>query len=106
MLRCVIVGYRLAAGTVLPWWLMDTRSGGDHAARERLLTGHLYPVRDTVLDKAGLQPGDTVLDVGNSCRQAALPISPRAWAEFLPSAQVIQPAVEQCVECNGLRPGG
>ena len=45
-------------------WLMDERFGGDPAARERLLTGHLYPVRDTVLDKARLQPGDTVLDVG------------------------------------------
>lgn len=43
---------------------MDTRSGGDPAARERLLTEHLYPVRDTVLGKAGLQPDDTVLDVG------------------------------------------
>jgi arsenite methyltransferase len=45
-------------------WLLDTRFGGDPAARERLLTEHLYPVRDTVLDKAELQPGDTVLDVG------------------------------------------
>ena len=45
-------------------WLLDVRFGGDPAARERLLTELLYPVRDTVLDKAGLQPGDTVLDVG------------------------------------------
>jgi ubiquinone/menaquinone biosynthesis C-methylase UbiE len=45
-------------------WLMDVRFGGDPAARERLLTEMLYPVRDTVLDKATLQPGDTVLDVG------------------------------------------
>jgi len=43
---------------------MDVRSGGDPAARERLLTELLYPVRDTVLDKAKLQPGDTMLDVG------------------------------------------
>ena len=43
---------------------MDVRFGGDPAARERLLTELLYPVRDTVLDKAKLQPGDTVLDVG------------------------------------------
>jgi ubiquinone/menaquinone biosynthesis C-methylase UbiE len=43
---------------------MDVRFGGDPAARERLLTEMLYPVRDTVLDKATLQPGDTVLDVG------------------------------------------
>ena len=45
-------------------WLMDTRFGGDPAARERLLTELLYPVRDTVLDKAEFQPGDIVLDVG------------------------------------------
>lgn len=43
---------------------MDARFGGDPAARERILTELLYPVRDTVLDKAKLQPGDTVLDVG------------------------------------------
>jgi len=45
-------------------WLMDGRFGGDPAARDRLLTELLYPVRDTVLDKARLRPGDTVLDVG------------------------------------------
>ncbi|MBV9793518.1 MAG: methyltransferase domain-containing protein [Actinobacteria bacterium] len=43
---------------------MDARFGGVPAVRERLLTDHLYPVRDTVLDKATLEPGDTVLDVG------------------------------------------
>src|SRR5215470_2335395 len=45
-------------------WLMDARFGGDPVARDRLLTEVLYPVRDTVLDKAKLRPGDTVLDVG------------------------------------------
>lgn len=45
-------------------WLMDTRFGGDPAVRERLLAELLYPVRDTVLDKAEFQPGDIVLDVG------------------------------------------
>jgi ubiquinone/menaquinone biosynthesis C-methylase UbiE len=43
---------------------MDVRFGGDPVDRERLLTELLYPVRDTVLDKAKLRPGDTVLDVG------------------------------------------
>jgi ubiquinone/menaquinone biosynthesis C-methylase UbiE len=43
---------------------MDVRFGGDPAARDRLLTELLYPVRDTVLDKARLQPGDIVHDVG------------------------------------------
>jgi len=37
-------------------WLMDGRFGGDPAARERLLTELLYPVRDTVLDKPGCSP--------------------------------------------------
>ena len=45
-------------------WLTDVRFGGDPAVREQILTDVLYPVRDTVLDKAQLKPGDTVLDVG------------------------------------------
>jgi arsenite methyltransferase len=45
-------------------WLLDVRFGGDAAARQRDLTEYLYPVRDTVLDRARLQPSDTVLDVG------------------------------------------
>src|SRR5215471_14312105 len=45
-------------------WLMDVRFGSDPVERERLLTEVLYPVRDTVLDKAKLRPRDTVLDVG------------------------------------------
>ncbi len=40
------------------------RFGGDAAARQQDLTTYLYPVRDTVLDRARLQPGDTLLDVG------------------------------------------
>ena len=40
------------------------RFGGDAAAREQVLTELLYPARDTVLDKAQLRPGDTLLDVG------------------------------------------
>jgi arsenite methyltransferase len=42
---------------------MDGRFGGHPVAREHVLAA-LYPVRDTLLDKADLQPGDTVLDVG------------------------------------------
>jgi arsenite methyltransferase len=45
-------------------WLMDVRFGGDAAYRERDLVEFLYPVRDTVLDKAQLVPAQTVLDVG------------------------------------------
>lgn len=45
-------------------WLLAGRFGGDAAYREKNLTEFLYPVRDRVLDKAQLQPGDTLLDVG------------------------------------------
>ena len=45
-------------------WLRDLRHGGDPEQREKLLTGFLYPVRDTVLDRARLTPGETLLDVG------------------------------------------
>ena len=45
-------------------WLLDVRFGGDAARREKDLTEFLYPVRDTVLDRARLRPGDTLLDVG------------------------------------------
>ena len=43
---------------------MDVRFAGDPAVREHVLTGLLYPIRDTMPDKAKLRPGDTVLDVG------------------------------------------
>jgi arsenite methyltransferase len=45
-------------------WLLNARFGGDAEVREQVLTQRLYPVRDKVLDKAQLQPGDTLLDVG------------------------------------------
>lgn len=45
-------------------WLLDTRHGGDREAREQDLAEFLYPVRDHVLDRAGLRLGDTLLDVG------------------------------------------
>jgi arsenite methyltransferase len=45
-------------------WLLDVRFGGNAAHREKYLREYLYPVRDTVLDRARLRPDDTVLDVG------------------------------------------
>jgi ubiquinone/menaquinone biosynthesis C-methylase UbiE len=45
-------------------WLLNARFGGDAGARQRNLTERLYPARDKVLDKAQLQPGDTLLDAG------------------------------------------
>jgi arsenite methyltransferase len=45
-------------------WLLDIRHGGDATCRQQDLTEFLYPVRDTVLDKARLRPADTLLDAG------------------------------------------
>jgi arsenite methyltransferase len=45
-------------------WLLDVRFGGDARYREKDLAEFLYPVRDTVLDKAQLTAGETLLDVG------------------------------------------
>jgi EmrB/QacA subfamily drug resistance transporter len=44
-------------------WLVDARASGD-PAREQLLTTYLYPQRDDLLNRAVIQPGETVLDVG------------------------------------------
>jgi arsenite methyltransferase len=44
-------------------WLLDVRHGGDPEYREHVLSA-LRPVRDEVLDRAALQPDDTLLDVG------------------------------------------
>jgi arsenite methyltransferase len=45
-------------------WLLDVRFGGDADTREKDLIEFLYPVRDAVLEKAQLAPGETLLDVG------------------------------------------
>ena len=44
-------------------WLLKTRFGGDADAAERGMR-RLYGVRDSVLDKAKISAGETVLDVG------------------------------------------
>jgi ubiquinone/menaquinone biosynthesis C-methylase UbiE len=44
-------------------WLLEVRHGGDPQAHEQMLRT-LAPVRDEVLDRARLQPSDTLLDVG------------------------------------------
>jgi arsenite methyltransferase len=44
-------------------WLLDKRHGGDAELRARMLES-LYPWRDEVLDRARLEPGETLLDVG------------------------------------------
>jgi arsenite methyltransferase len=44
-------------------WLLEVRHGGDPEYREQVVAA-LAPVRDEVLDRAALQPGDVLLDVG------------------------------------------
>lgn len=46
-------------------WLLDVRHGGGGPEHREQVLRRLYPVRDEVLDRALLQPGDTVLDVGS-----------------------------------------
>lgn len=45
-------------------WLLHGREGGDQALRQRFLAEVLLPVRDQVLDRARLGPGEVALDVG------------------------------------------
>jgi arsenite methyltransferase len=45
-------------------WLLEVRHGGDAEFREQMLANSLHPVRDRVLERADLQPDDTLLDVG------------------------------------------
>ncbi|HKE69464.1 MAG TPA: class I SAM-dependent methyltransferase, partial [Nocardioidaceae bacterium] len=44
-------------------WLLQRRHGGDPERRQEMVA-HLAGVRDSVLDRAELAAGDTVLDVG------------------------------------------
>lgn len=46
-------------------WLLDVRHGGDTTYRDHLLAGFLQPWREEILDRAGLRPGQTLLDVGS-----------------------------------------
>lgn len=45
-------------------WLLDRRFRGDRAVMQSVLERFLYPIRDRVLDHAGLQGDETLLDVG------------------------------------------
>ena len=44
-------------------WLLETRHGGDTEKHQQMMES-LYPVRDKVLEHAGVKEGDVVLDVG------------------------------------------
>jgi arsenite methyltransferase len=45
-------------------WLLHRRDGDDPKQREKALE-HLLPIRDRVLDHAGIKPGERLLDVGS-----------------------------------------
>jgi ubiquinone/menaquinone biosynthesis C-methylase UbiE len=45
-------------------WLLERRFGSDSELMNRTLREFLYPVRDKILDRASLQEGETLLDVG------------------------------------------
>ena len=72
-------------------WLRDVRFGGDDVCREKDLREFLYPVRDTVLDKAQLRPGETVLDVGTGDGLLAF----GALERLGPSGQVVFSDISQ-----------
>jgi SAM-dependent methyltransferase len=72
-------------------WLLDVRFGGDAATREKDLVEFLYPVRDTVLRKARLAPGDAVLDVGTGDGLIAF----GALEQLGPAGQVIFSDISQ-----------
>jgi EmrB/QacA subfamily drug resistance transporter len=59
-------------------WLVDSRIGGD-AQQQHLLSTFLYPLRDELLNRAQIRPGETVLDVGtgadlNGVRDASVDV--------------------------------
>jgi EmrB/QacA subfamily drug resistance transporter len=59
-------------------WLVDSRTGGD-AQQQHLLSTFLYPLRDELLNRAQIRPGETVLDVGtgadlNGVRDASVDV--------------------------------
>jgi len=51
------------SGDIWSQWLLDRRHGGD-PKRLKAVLDYLIPVRDKILDRAGLREGETLLDVG------------------------------------------
>jgi arsenite methyltransferase len=85
----------MAAGDRWAQWLVHDRHGGDPAARERAL-GHLAPIRDRVIEGAGLRGSETLLDLG--CGEgligfAALEAFPRGRVIF---SDISSQLVEGC----------
>lgn len=67
--RCSIIGRSVKSleqskQDIWKAWLLERRFGSDLELMNRTLREFLYPVRDKILDRAGLQEGETLLDVG------------------------------------------
>lgn len=45
-------------------WLLERRFGGNQQTLQDALENYLYPIRNRILDHAGLNAGETLLDVG------------------------------------------
>jgi hypothetical protein len=93
-------------------WMMDGLFGGDAAYRESMLTEFLYPVRDLILDRAGLFPGQTLLDVGSSDGLIGFAGLERVEATGLPVASFRAagrageaPRMASFISCPGRPPG-
>jgi SAM-dependent methyltransferase len=87
-------------------WLLRTRFGGDPAHRQEEFAEFLVPVRDTVLDRARLRPGDTLLDVGTGdglIAAAALDrVGPSGQVIFSDISQDLLDYCRQAVTADGL----
>jgi ubiquinone/menaquinone biosynthesis C-methylase UbiE len=70
-------------------WLLHRRHGGD-PKRLKATLDHLYPIRDRILNLAGLSNGDTLLDVG--CGDGLIAFGA---LECAPSSRVIFSDVSQ-----------
>ena len=75
-------------------WLRRRRSGGDAEVEARTVQ-QLARVRERILDKAGLEPGETLLDVGCGNGLVAFGALERG-AERVVFADVSEPLLEEC----------
>lgn len=77
-----------------PWfdWLTVRRHGGSEQRRQGMLE-HLAPVRDAVLDHAGIRLGDSVLDVGTGDGLIAFAAAERVGAEGTVIMSDVSPAL-------------